>query len=135
MEVSQSDSPFAKALMGHAKLNKRANESNATAFARIFADPENIELRKAHAITKSFPNMMSTEVVSTEVGSTETSDDSWKAAGQLQALVEKQRKLAPTLTTSKLYEMVSADSANKSLVDRAHRRPNVSSPSGDALQR
>jgi hypothetical protein len=41
-------------LQGHAKLNKRDGESTGAAFARIFSDPENVELRQAHQITKGF---------------------------------------------------------------------------------
>jgi hypothetical protein len=69
--------------MGHAKLNKRDKESDAAAFNRIFTTPENIELRRAHAITKSYPAMMDTTSRSTEVGSSETDDDSAAVLAQL----------------------------------------------------
>jgi hypothetical protein len=60
--------------------------------------------------------------------------DSWKAAAQLQTLVEAQRAKAPTLTTSALFEAVYSAPENKTLVARAHGRPDVSSTSGDELQ-
>jgi hypothetical protein len=82
---------------------------------------------------KSYPGVMSVEVVSTEVGSTLTSDDSYKAADQIKALVEAQRAKAPTLTTEQLYDAVYADPANRTITARAH--PGRSSTSGDELQR
>jgi transcriptional regulator with GAF, ATPase, and Fis domain len=59
-------------------------------------------------------------------------DANKKAADQLKALVEEQRAKAPTLTTSELFERVYADPANRKLTARAHRRPDISSPSYDA---
>jgi hypothetical protein len=45
---------FSEILMGHCRLNKRANESDAAAFSRIFQDPDNVDLRKAYAMTKGY---------------------------------------------------------------------------------
>jgi hypothetical protein len=78
--------------------------------------------------------MMRTEPMSVGVGDTSVEDDSWKASELLAALVEEQRARAPTLTTSKLYERVYADPANKALVARAHKRPTASSVSTDYLE-
>jgi hypothetical protein len=116
-------------VMGHAKLAKRDKESEHQAYARIV--DSNIEIRRA--LLKSLPNMMSVEVVSTEVGSTSVVSDAWKAAAQLQAKIEQQRRLAPTLTRTEIQEMVYADPDNKLLVAQAH--PTTSSTSGDELQR
>jgi hypothetical protein len=125
-----SEHEFSQMIMGHAKLNKRANESDTAAFARIFSAPENIELRKAHAITQSsFPNMMDTTPVTVETGSTLVSDDSAKAYEQLMALAEKQHRT---------FEQVFSDPANGELAGRTYtlaHRPNVSSTSGSELQR
>jgi hypothetical protein len=133
--------PFAQVLMGHARLNKRSGESDAKAFTRLYES--DVEFRKAdQAATQagwveyskaSYPGVMTVEVVSTEVGSGSVSDDSWKAAAQLAALVEEQRARAPTLTTSQLYERVYADPANRTITGRAH--PTTSSTSGSELQR
>jgi hypothetical protein len=131
-DTGMDEHTFAQILMGHARTAKRANESDAAAFSRVFTDPANIEIRRAHALTKSFPNVMSVEPVSVETGSTLVTDDSATAADQLRTLVEQQRARAPTLTTSQLFERVYADPANKAVVARAHRR---SSTSGDELQR
>jgi hypothetical protein len=72
---------------------------------------------------------MSTEVVSTEVGSTETSDDSAKAYKQLQDLAAKQHRT---------FEQVFSDPDNGELAGRTYtgaHRPNHSSTSGSELQR
>jgi hypothetical protein len=110
-------------------------------FEAAFAEPTT---QKAYSVVrdatqvktylKSYPGMMSVEVVSTETGSTLTTDDSYKAAAQLARLVEDQRARAPTLTTSALFEAVYSNPENKELVQRAHRRPDASSTSGDELQ-
>jgi hypothetical protein len=78
---------FTKMVQGHADLNRRSGESSASAFARIFTDPGNVELRRAHALTKSV-NAMDVTPVFTEVGNTLVSDDSAKAYRQLQELAE-----------------------------------------------
>lgn len=44
---------FTQMLMEHARVNKIAGESDATAFSRIFSAPESINIRKAHAITRN----------------------------------------------------------------------------------
>ncbi|MFY9955906.1 hypothetical protein [Bradyrhizobium sp.] len=110
-------------------------------FEKAFQDPDTQrayqvvrDATQVKTYLKSYPGMMSVEVVSTEVGSTLTTDDSWKAAAQLQTLVEAQRAKAPTLTTSALFEAVYSAPENKTLVARAHGRPDVSSTSGDELQ-
>ena len=123
---------------GHAARGKRGSptgESSASAFARIFE--ANPDIRRAYGVVKGYPNMMSLEVVSTEIGDTneDGESDAEKAAAQIAALVEQQRALAPTLPTSELYERVYADPANKKLLARAHKRPDSSSTSGDELQR
>lgn len=101
-----SEFVISEVIMGHAKLNKMAGESNQKAFSRILE--RNSELLKAYGLAKGGPNLMSIEPVSVEVGSSATADDSAKAYAQLQEKVAEQRKLAPTLTDTKLYEMVFA---------------------------
>ena len=75
-----------------------------------------------------YPNLMRTEP--SVVGGKDATDvnDPAEAARQLAALVAEQRRLAPALKVSRLYEIVMADPANKKLVDTAFR----SSPSYDA---
>jgi hypothetical protein len=117
-----------------------AEAGSPAAFAKEFAGPPN-EKHRAYAIVRDANqvktylkvNMMSVEPVSTEVGNTSVSDDSFKAADQLKALVEEQRRRAPTLSTSALYDAVYADPANRTITARAH--PRRSSTSGSELQR
>jgi hypothetical protein len=123
-----SEHQFTSIVQGHAKLAKRANESDVAAFARIFTDPANVELRKAHALTKS-PNMMSVTPTSVETGSTLVTDDSAEAVRLLNEMAEKQHRT---------FEQVFADPANGELAGRTYtsaHRPNVSSTSGSELQR
>jgi len=132
--------PFSEVLMGHARLVKRAGETDAKAFARLYES--DVEFRNADkAATEagwiehskaSYPGTMSVEVASTEIGNTLVSDDSYKAAEQLRTLVEAQRARAPTLTTEQLYDAVYRDPANRTITARAH--PTTSSTSGDELQ-
>ena len=125
-----SEHVISEVIMGHAKLNKRDGESDAQAFARVFP-----KFQTAYGVAKGYPNLMSIEPVSIEVGDTSVADDSWKASAQLAALVEETRARAPTLTSERLYDRVMADPANKAIVARAFKRPTASSTSGDELQR
>jgi hypothetical protein len=125
-----SEFVISEVIMGHARLNKRDGESDAQAFARVFP-----KFQTAYGVSKGYPNMMSVEPVSVEVGDTTVEDDSWKAAAQLTALVEEQRARARWMTASKLYERVYADPANKAVVARAHKRPTASSVNTDYLER
>jgi len=83
---------------------------------------QDADIRRAYGIAKGYPNMMSVEPVSIEVGSSATADDSAKAYDQLMALVEDQRKLAPSLSTAQLFERVFSALENAKLASAAHRR-------------
>jgi hypothetical protein len=128
-----SEFEFSQMVLGHAKLNKRAGESDAAAFSRIFQAPENIQLRRAHNICKGYldrepsehllavvdeyrrKGMASLEPVSTEVGSSEFDDDSAAAVKQLQDLAEKQHRT---------FEEVFLDRANSKLAQATYPRRN-----------
>jgi hypothetical protein len=86
-------------------------------------------LRKAHAIVKSFPNVMETKPVSVEVGSTETSDDSKSAIDLLYELAEKQRRLSPELTIRQAFARV-YENPEYSKLAQAERRSNRPIPFG-----
>jgi hypothetical protein len=45
---------FSDMLMAEAKTQKRAGESDAQAFSRYYNDPANVEMRRAHMITKGW---------------------------------------------------------------------------------
>jgi hypothetical protein len=124
-----SEHVISEVIMGHAKLNKRDGESDAQAFARVFP-----KFQTAYGVAKGYPNLMSVEPVSVEVGDTSVADDSWKASGQLAALVEEQRRLAPWMTATQAWEAIYADPANKALVVRAHKLPTTSSVNTDYLE-
>jgi hypothetical protein len=134
VELSECD--FTKMVAGHARITKQP-------FEKVFSLPD---VQRAYALvreaghvqalgySKAFPNLMSIEPVSIEVGDTSVADDSWKASAQLAALVEEQRARAPTLTSEQLYDRVMADPANKALVMRAFKRPTTSSVNTDYLE-
>src|ERR1700682_4738221 len=122
---------FSAALMEHAKANRKADESVVKAFSRILET--DVDVRRAYGIAKGYPNLMSLEPTSVEVGNTVTADDSKKAYDQLMALAEKQRATSPTKTIQQLFALVMADPANAKLANAAHRRP--SSTSGSELER
>jgi hypothetical protein len=123
---------FADVLMGHARLSKRAGESDQKAFTRLYESNESF--RKADKasveagwIEHSKVNTMSVEVVSTEVGSASVSDDSMKAVQQLKDLAAQQHKT---------FEQVMLD--NPELTARTYtaaHRPTTSSPSYAEMQR
>lgn len=117
---------FTKILMGHARLNKRDNESDGAAFERILTAPENTELRQAYQVTKGMASMTPTIAV---VGDTRLADDSAEAVRLLTEMAEQ---------TGTSFEVVFAAPENRELAARTYRveqRPNASSTSGSELQR
>jgi hypothetical protein len=126
-----SEQEFSAALMEHAKGSRKADESVVKAFSRMIE--EDADIRRAYGICKGYPNMMSLEPTSVEVGSTVTADDSKAAYDKLMALAEKQRALAPWLSAAQAFARVFEQ--NPELAGRAHRRPTASSTSGDESQR
>jgi hypothetical protein len=115
-----SEYEFTSILAGHARLNKRAGESDGAALERILTAPDNTELRKAYRIVKG---MASLEPTSVGVGSTETSGDSGEAVRLLREMAERQ---------GRSFEAVFQDPENSKLAARTytmHHRPTGSSPS------
>jgi hypothetical protein len=107
-----TETEFSAALMEHAKGNRKAGESVVKTFSRMIE--EDSEIRRAYGIAKGYPNLMSTEPVSTEAGSSEFKDDSAEAIKQLNAMAEKQHRT---------FEQVFQGPANAKLAAAAHRRP------------
>jgi DNA-binding MarR family transcriptional regulator len=139
MDIAKVIAITEDALMAQARVHKRADETEAKGFARFYEN--NIEFRKQWAeltnakhllATKSFPNMMGTTPVSTEVTNV---NDPIEALAQLNKLVDEQRARAPTLTVAQLFERVMVDPANKELVARTYTAAHRSSTSGSELQR
>jgi hypothetical protein len=115
---------FFRLMQQEASTTKRDGETDAAAFDRFFTAPGNVALRKAHAITKSAPSLMS--VQPTQVGGADAVDvdtDRSAAMLQLQKLAEDQRRLAPTLSIEQAFAMVFQDPRNAEIANRAHRRP------------
>jgi peptidyl-tRNA hydrolase len=115
------------ALMAQAKLQKRAGESDAKAFARLYED--DIEYRKqwrdlndAKQLQGYLKSLASLKPTSTEAGSTLVSDDSAEAIRQLNEMATKQ---------GRTFEQVFADPANKALAGKTYtgaHLPTASSP-------
>jgi hypothetical protein len=124
--------PFADVLMGHARLSKRAGESDAKAFTRLFEN--NIEFRQADAAAKEAGwiahhklNVMSVEP--SVVGGAQAMDvnRATEAVKQLKELAAQQHKS---------FEQAMLE--NPELTARTYtsaHRPNLSSTSGSELQR
>lgn len=96
-------------------------------FEKAFQEPTTqraykIILEAGYVKSLLYPNMMDTKPVTTEVGSSNTADDSAAAVRQLQALAESQHRR---------FEEVFMDPANRELASRTYR----SSTSGSELQR
>jgi len=92
---------FAGALMEHAKLNKRDNESAAQSFSRILqSDPD---IRRAYGITRGY---MSIEPTWVEIGGTISEDDSKAAFDQLTEMANAQRAKAPWLSGDQAFSRV-----------------------------
>lgn len=109
---------FAGALMEHAKLNKRDNESAAQSFSRILqSDPD---IRRAYGITRGY---MSIEPTWVEIGGTISEDDSKAAFDQLTEMANAQRAKAPWLSGDQAFSRVFSAPENAELANRAHRRP------------
>jgi hypothetical protein len=121
---------FSAALMEYAKIEAgKTGKSKFTIFAKLYEDPDN-EFCKAVNIIKGYPDVMNVSVSSVEVGGTVTADDSKKAYDQLMAMARRQHETSPAKTVEQCFEIVMQQ--NPDLAAKAHRRPDVSSPSYDA---
>ena len=129
MDIFKIVSITEDALMARAKLTKRADESEAKAFARFYEN--DLEYRKQwaaltetkHTLAKGMAHMTPT---STEVGNTNVSDDSAKAVRLLQEMADKQHRT---------FEQVFQDPANKALAARTYTQHHRSSVNTDYLER
>ena len=89
-----------------------------------FPAPENVELRKAHAIVKTYPNLL--DVEPTQVGGSDALDinnDSSEAYQKLVDMAAEQRRRSPELSDAQAFSRVFEDPANATLAAKAHRRP------------
>jgi hypothetical protein len=114
----------------------KAEAGSNAAFAKEFSGPRTIKHEAYDAVYNltfakaGYPNLMSVEPVSVEVGSTVTADDSKKAYDQMMAMARRQQETSPELSVQQLFARVMEQ--NPDLAAKAHRRPTASSPSYDA---
>jgi hypothetical protein len=107
-----------------AQKTRKANETPAQAFSRYYQSDEALPVRKAIAICKGYPQVMSIEPTSVEVGSSATEDDSKAAYDKLTEMAEAQREKAPWLSAAQCFARVFEQ--NPELAAKAHRRPQAS---------
>lgn len=128
-----SEVEFTKLIDDEAQKTRQPGERPGSCFSRFFSAPENVELRRAHQLTKNTPvsksaaaPLMSFQPVSVETGSSATADDSVKAYNQLTAMAEAMRAKSPALTVAQCFARVFEDTKNAELAAKAHRRPQAS---------
>jgi hypothetical protein len=90
-------------------------------FTQYFTAPENIDIRRAHQLTKS--SLVEVQPVSVAVGFSDNNTDWQEAYAQLQQLAEELRASAPYLSVEQAFARVFTDQANAELAARAHRGP------------
>ena len=111
---------FTALIDAEAQKDKRPGERPASAFARYYSAPENLELRKAIQITKTM------SLQPTQVGGHDALDidtDKSKAMLQLQNMAEDMRRQSPELSPSQAFARVFEHPDNAALAARAARRP------------
>jgi hypothetical protein len=129
-----TEAEFTKMVHDHAQRDRRTGETPDQAFARCFTanTPEGLDFRRAHAIVKNFPNVMTVQpLVSGGVpgpdtrGRASTLEDD--ALAQLQQLAEEQRRRSPELTIAQAFARVYAAPENATLVaaERMQNRPSA----------
>jgi hypothetical protein len=125
-----AETEFTKIVHDHAQRDRREGESPDQAFARVFSanTDESRTIRRAHAMTKRFPNTMVTKPVQVGGAAATAVDDPTDALAQLQRLAEEQRRLSPTLTIEQAFARVYAATENVELVnrERLQNRPRAS---------
>jgi hypothetical protein len=148
LDVLEVISIVEEGMMAQAKLSKRDGETDAKAFSRKY--DTDIEFRKldrsiteakqlmAAAKSGNYPGLMSLEPIVVGGEDALASNDPVKAVAAYEALVDKQHNLArknnPKATRTQAYDVVNRNPEYKVIVAAAFRRPDGSSPSGDALQ-
>lgn len=123
---SITEHELTKLIDDEAQKTRTAGERPETAFARFYSAPENVELRKAVQVAKSFPPLL--DLQPTQVGgadATDVNNDSSKAYEQLTTMADELRRRSPTLTAAKAFSLVFEDQANATLAAAAHKRPSA----------
>jgi hypothetical protein len=95
-------------------------------FEKYFTAPENIDIRKAHQLTKA-TLMVPVEVqpVSVETRRTDTESDAKAAYDQLMEMAEELAASGEYRSVASAFSALFEDQKNAELAARAHRRPNA----------
>jgi hypothetical protein len=115
------ESLFTALVVEAAKRDAPAGETEAQSFTRLFTAPteEGVLLRKAHALAKETTWLdLQPQVISG--GDWRDEDDREQAMKQL---AEIGRRMAPTATPAKQFDLAFSDPTNVALAQRAHVRP------------
>jgi hypothetical protein len=115
------ESSFTALVVEAAKRDAPAGETEAQSFTRVFSAPteEGVLLRKAHALAKETTWLdLQPQVISG--GDWRDEDDREQAMKQL---AEIGRRMAPTATPARQFDLAFSDPKNAALAQRAHRRP------------
>lgn len=120
-----SEAEFTKLVHDYAQADRKQGETPQQAFTRTFtADTdEGWTLRKAHAVVKSFPQVMSVEPTQVGGEAALNVNDPTDAYDQLVALAEKQRALAPSMTIEQAFARVYAENPGLAARERLQNRP------------
>jgi hypothetical protein len=101
-------------------------------FEKYFAAPENVEIRKAWALTKStlvekdsLMRAVEVQPVSVEPGRTNTASDAQEVYDALMAQAEKLAAAGQYRSVASAFSALFTDTKNAELAARAHRRPNA----------
>lgn len=96
------------ALISEQAMKKRLpDERSDTCFARFYPAPQNVELRRAHQITKSYPQLLDLEPTFVSgADATDVNSDSSKAYEQLQTMANALRTRSPELTVAQAFARV-----------------------------
>jgi hypothetical protein len=122
------ESSFTALVVDFAKRDAPAGETEAQSFTRLFTAPteEGVLLRKAHALAKE-TTWLDLQPMVISGGDMRDDDDREQA---LKQLAEIGRRMAPTATPEKQFDLAFSDPKNAALASRAHVRP--SAPAGGA---
>jgi hypothetical protein len=133
LDISKLISVTEEVLNAQSQLRKRDGESDAKTFSRTYET--DLGFRKQCQIVqeakhllvlasrKSYPNLMSLEPTSVEVGATDRKSDAKAAYGQGMKMAEEQRAKAPWLSVAQCFARVMGQ--NPELAARALRRSSV----------
>jgi hypothetical protein len=123
MEISEFE--FTELMIAEATRKKQS-------FEAYFTDPANIDIRKAHALTKStlvakdsLLRAVEVQPVSVEAGRTDVETDTQEAYEQLMEMAEELAASGKYQSVASAFSALFSDQKNAELAARAHNRPNA----------